>query len=72
MNLTPDQIQSIDNGDPVRIIVDGRSCVLVSNSTYTQLQELIDQWHPATMHRNLSDVMADEWNDPAKSIYDEP
>lgn len=71
MNLTPEQIQSIDSGQPVNIVVDGRSCVLVPSSTYTQMQEQIDQWHPTTMQRNLADVMADDWNDPAMSVYDE-
>ncbi len=71
MNLTPEQIQLIDNGEPVNIVVDGRSCVLLPSSTYGQMQEQIDQWHPATMQQNMSQVMADDWNESAMSVYDD-
>ncbi|MBI2479598.1 MAG: hypothetical protein HYV60_13490 [Planctomycetia bacterium] len=71
MNLTAEQILAIDKGDPVCIEVDGRQCVLLNSAAFDRMREQIDEWHPATMLRNMADLMADDWNDPAMRVYDE-
>jgi hypothetical protein len=38
---------------------------------YVQLCEAIDDWHRSTMQRQMAAMMADDWNDPAMSVYDE-
>lgn len=71
MNLTPAQLQAIDNGEAVTIVIDGRSCVLLNSSAYSKLREAIEHWDPSTMQQSMAELMSDDWNDPAMSIYDE-
>ena len=68
MDLTSIQIESLDLGEAVPVVVDGRNCVLLSESTY---QDLLDEWHPSTMKRHLAEMMREDWSDPAMSVYDE-
>ena len=71
MELTSTQLQALDAGQPVPIEVDGRQCVLLSNTKYDAACELIEDWHPSTMLRQLANMMAEDWTDPAMSVYDE-
>ncbi len=71
VSLTAEQIEAIDNGEPVVLLVEGRDCVLLPSSRYNRMQEQIDQWHPSTMRRSMAELMADDWSDPAMSVYDE-
>jgi hypothetical protein len=71
MEFTTQQLQAIDNGEPVPVSVEGRFCVLVPGKLYDQLREAIDDWHPRTMRHSMAQMMADDWNDPAMSAYDE-
>ena len=71
MDFTTQQLESIDAGEPVPLMVQGRPCVLVPSGLYDQLREAIDDWHPRTMRPTLARMMADDWNDPAMSVYDE-
>ena len=67
MQLTIDQLQSLDQGQAVPLVVDGRSCVLLKDAVYEQVRELLEDWHPATMRRHMAAMMAEDWNDPAMS-----
>ena len=71
MDLTAQQLAAIDSGQPIPLSVEGRPCVLVPGSVYEQLREAIDDWQPRTMRRAMVRLMADDWNDPAMSVYDE-
>jgi hypothetical protein len=71
MEFTAQQLQAIDNGEPIQLSVEGRPCVLVPGSLYMQLRESLDDWHPQAMRRDMARMMAEDWNDPAMSIYDE-
>jgi hypothetical protein len=71
MQLTIDQLQSLDHGQPVPLVVDGRTCVLLNDTVYKQVRDLLEDWHPTTMRRHMAAMMADDWNDPAMSVYDE-
>ena len=71
MKFSPDQLRALDSGHPLPLIVEGRECVLLSGAFYESLREAIDDWHPATMRRHMADMMADDWSDPAMSVYDE-
>ena len=71
MDLTSEQIEALDKGEPVSLLVEGRKCVLLSDAVYEQVRELIEQWDPSTMQRHMAAVMADDWNDPAMSVYDD-
>jgi len=71
MDFTAQQLAAIDNGQPVPLMVEGRPCVLVPDSLYEQLRQAIDDWQPKTMRRSMTKLMAEDWNDPAMSIYDE-
>ena len=71
MQLTSEQLLSLDRGQPVSLLIDGRHCVLLNSQVYEQVRELIDDWHPSTMRRQMAAMMADDWDDPAMSIYDD-
>jgi len=70
-HLTSEQLQAIDRGQPVPLSVEGRECVLMPGALYQQLRGALDDWHPATMRRQMAQMMADDWSDPAMSVYDE-
>ena len=69
MQITSQQLQAIDNGEPVPLVVEGRPCILVPG-TIDQLRDALDDWDPRTMQRHMARLMADDWNDPAMSAYD--
>jgi hypothetical protein len=67
MDLTLSELQALDRGEAVPLVVEGRKCVLLRDAVFEQL----DEWHPQRMQRHLADMMRDDWEDPAMSIYDE-
>jgi hypothetical protein len=71
MHLSPEQLMAIDKGQPVTLSVDGRNCVLLPGNVYDQLREAADEWHPALLQPTMARMMADDWSDPAMSVYDE-
>lgn len=71
MNLTAEQIKAIDEGEPVPVVVEGRQCVLLNSKLYDQIRETLVDWDPPTMRRHMADMMANDWNDPAMSVYDD-
>lgn len=72
MQLTSEQLQRLDAGRTVTIVVDGRDCVVVPQRLYeAHERDLLNDWHPDTMQRQMADVMSDDWNDPAMSVYDD-
>jgi hypothetical protein len=71
VQFTSEQLQAIDSGQPVPIWVEGRQCVLLPGTLYEQLRTAADDWHPAVMRRHIARMMADDWDDPAMSVYDE-
>jgi hypothetical protein len=71
MDLTTLQLDALDKGEPIPLVVDGRNCVLLKYATYEQLRALLDEWHPLSMQRQMADMMRDDWTDPAMSAYDE-
>jgi hypothetical protein len=67
MDISTEQLHALDDGQPVSLNVEGRPCVLVPSPLYEQL---FDDWHPRVMQRQVARMMADDWNDPAMSVYD--
>jgi hypothetical protein len=71
MDLTSSQLQALDNGEAIPLVVDGRQCVLLTDTSFEQVRALLDEWHPLKMQRQMADMMRDDWSDPAMSVYDE-
>jgi hypothetical protein len=71
MNLTAEQLQALEKGEPISLVVEGRDCVLLSSQVYDHLREAIDDWDPSTMQRHMAEMMAEDWNDSAMGVYDE-
>jgi hypothetical protein len=67
MDLTLSQLQALDKGEAVPIVVDGRNCVLMREAAFEQL----DEWHPLSMQRHMAEMMREDWTDPAMSVCDE-
>jgi hypothetical protein len=71
MDLTSSQLQALDNGEAVPLVIGGRNCVLLSDTSFEQVRGLLDAWHPLKMQRLMAEMMRDDWSDPAMSAYDE-
>lgn len=71
MDLTTEQLHTLDDGKPVSLVIQGRDCVLLSCEAYQQVREIIEDWDPFTMQCHMADVMAEDWNDPAMGVYDD-
>lgn len=71
MQLSVDQAEALDKGEPVWLSVDNRDCVLLSRQAYEQVRALIEDWDPSTMRHHMARMMIDDWGDPAMSVYDE-
>jgi hypothetical protein len=84
MNLTPEQLQALDQGQPVLVTLAGRECVLLSKGRFTQMKSNSDEdtldydpWTQEEMNL-LADEAAellaedglDEWETP--SVNHEP
>ncbi len=42
MDLTSEQVQAIDHGHAVPVIVEGRSCVVVRQEVYDRVKRVVD------------------------------
>jgi hypothetical protein len=71
MELSPSQLQSLDAGQAVPLVVGGRSCVLLSDAAFDAVRQATDAWRPEALQRQLAQLMQDDWSDPAMSVYDE-
>jgi len=40
MQLTSEQLQSLDSGQPVSLLIDGRACVLLNSSVYEPVSRM--------------------------------
>ena len=71
MQFSSEQLAALDQGQPVPLTIEGRECVLIPGSLYEQFQQALDDWHPAGMRPHMAKMMAEDWQDPAMSVYDE-
>jgi hypothetical protein len=71
MPISQEQLEALDLGQPVPLSVAGRECILLPGSLYEQLRDAVEDWHPVTMRRRFATIMAEDWDDPAMSIYDD-
>jgi hypothetical protein len=71
MQLTTEQERSLDEGESVRIVVNGRECVLIQAHVFEAQRRLLSEWTPDMMQRQMARTMADDWSDPAMNVYDE-
>lgn len=60
MMLTTEQLQAIDRGEPVRIVIDGKPCVLLSQDAF---EELEDDMEYGPMTEEEMDILASETAD---------
>lgn len=72
MNLTSDQVQALDRGDAVPIVVAGRECVVVRKEIYDRVMLALDEWSDEDMRAIMARTMQDDWSDPRMDVYDEP
>jgi len=72
MDLTNDQIQALDHGDPVPVGVDGRQCVVLRRDVYDRVEQVIgyddrelspDEAYPAIL------AAWDQEKDPGLDAY---
>lgn len=73
MTLTHDQIEALKQGKPVHAVSEevGEEVVLLRGDVYDRIAELLDDWDPALMRRHMADMMKEDWEDPAMSVYDQ-
>lgn len=72
MQLSVEQLETLDRGHPVAVQLDGRERVVLKRDVFeVQRTEMASDWPPATMQRQMADMLSDDWTDPAMSIYDD-
>lgn len=71
MELTSSQLNALDGGQAVPVVIDGRSCVLLSDAAFESVRGAVGEWRPAALSRQMAELMRDDWSDPAMSVYDE-
>jgi hypothetical protein len=61
MNLTVEQQQAIDQGEPVPLTVDGRECVLIRKDVYEHVKTLYDdsEWTDEELSLNAATTFED-------------
>ena len=42
MNLSPEQIQALDDGEAVPVVVDGRECMVLVRELYDRVRKVIE------------------------------
>jgi hypothetical protein len=64
MNLTPQQVETLDQGGVVSIMVDGRNCVLIRRDAYEQDQIVAHEDKDIiAMQAYLADLAPEDWED---------
>jgi hypothetical protein len=74
IDLTEEQQRAVMNGQPVTITTPELedAVVLVRASVFARYQELLDEDTAIKeMYPHIWDVMKEDWNDPAMSVYDQ-
>ena len=69
MNLSQEQISSLDNGQAVSVQVDGRECVLIPREVYERVHALLD-FDPNQAYPAIDEAWRDGWDDPKMADYD--
>jgi hypothetical protein len=46
MNLSPQQIEALDHGEAVPVVIEGRKCVMVMQEVYDRVKRVIDDTDP--------------------------
>lgn len=72
VELTKEQIETVKHGDAVRIAANevGEEVVILRSDVYDRWAELLDDWDPRLMRRQMAKMMQDEWGDPQMGVYD--
>lgn len=73
VTLTTDQIEAVKQGEPVHLVPEevGEEVVLLRGDVYERITELFDDWDLRLMRRQMTEVMREDWDDPALSVYDQ-
>jgi hypothetical protein len=73
VELTKEQIETVKQGDAVRIAANevGEEVVIVRSDVYDGWTELLDDWDPRLMRRQMAKLMEEDWGDPQMSVYDQ-
>lgn len=71
MVLSAEQIEALDRGEPVPLSVEGRACVLLNAATFGDDADSKQEWEPGSMLPHVAKMMAEDWDDPAMSVYDD-
>ena len=70
MDLTNDQIQSLDQGNAVSIVVDGRECVVLRRDIYDRVKRVVE-YDEMNLEESYPAILAawDEEEDPSLDAY---
>ena len=69
--ITKEQMQAVESGEAVQITLEGTECVVIKKEVYESVRDLIDDAHPRAMKKHLSQLMEEDWSDPAMNVYDQ-
>ncbi|MBW3596074.1 MAG: hypothetical protein KY475_02235 [Planctomycetes bacterium] len=69
MNLTNQHIQSLDDGHPVAVTVQGREVVVLPRDAYERVRALLD-FDPAQAYPAIDEAWREGWDDSKMADYD--
>ncbi|MBW3595992.1 MAG: hypothetical protein KY475_01810 [Planctomycetes bacterium] len=71
MTLTSAQRSAIENGEPVRITIDGIDCIVLGADAYDTLGAAESLTHEELRGMLARSAEGSDWLDPAMDIYDD-
>jgi hypothetical protein len=69
MNLSSEQVQLLEQGDAVPVVVNGRECVVVAREVYDRVRAMLD-FDPAQAYPAIDEAWREGWDDPKMADYD--
>lgn len=75
MNLTVEQLDAVQAGQPVEVTIEQTTCVVVRKDVFERVKNLVydaGDWTPEEMRELLArSAEANGWNEPGMEAYDD-
>jgi hypothetical protein len=69
MELTNQQMKSLDEGQPIPVVLEGRDCVIVPREVFDRVSLLLD-FDPSQAYPAIDEAWREGWDDPKMADYD--
>ena len=72
MNFTPEQIEAIRQGEPVRVVPPeiGEECIVLRAADFKEIGRLVEASDPKLAYAAIDEAWKDDWESPGMQDYD--